>query len=138
MALLESHSYQVSYHQKLNLHMVQALTERLVDPSYYHSLGYILKVQVITAYQLFCTVHQFHSLKAIDVENLNNIILENNVIGSSFKKNIPSTENKQEISKKITDQQEVIEKVFKKTTSLEKPKKPEEMDILTKKIFGKE
>ena len=71
------------------------------------------------------------------LKNLNNIISENNIIGSPFDTTISKVEDKSEADKKIPNEKQIAQNQLQKIVSPRKIKNPEEMNRLTKEIFKK-
>ena len=77
------------------------------------------------------------------LENLNNIISENNIIGSPFDTTIskvddkPKVNDKSEVDKKIPNEKQITQNQFQKIVTPKKIKNSEEMNRLTKDIFKK-
>jgi CII-binding regulator of phage lambda lysogenization HflD len=71
------------------------------------------------------------------LENLNNIISENNIIGSPFDTTISKVEDKSEVDKKIPNEKQITQNLLQKIVSPRKIKTSEDMNRLTKEIFKK-
>ena len=83
---------------------------------------------------------QFENNKArlmSQLENLNNIISENNIIGSPFDTTISKVDDKSEVDKKIPNEKQITQNLFQKIVSPRKIKTSDEMNRLTKDIFKK-
>ena len=80
------------------------------------------------------------------LENLNNIISENNVIGSAFNDTVPKVEDKNELKKveevptidqKNDTENKIVKNKLQNEFSLKKIKNAGEMNLRTKEIFRK-
>ena len=71
------------------------------------------------------------------MNNLNNIISENNIIGTSFSADKIKVEDQIETSEKISNEENPLKNITEKTFDLGVTRNFEEMNELTKKIFKK-
>ena len=71
------------------------------------------------------------------MENLNNIISENNVIGSPFGTKTQKIEDISEMDEKTSNKEQIVQNQFEKKITFGKVENPEEINRLTKEIFKK-